>query len=195
MTFPEVERLAETRPRLGQGVTRTSEDQPAGNPALGQNATRKGIQVSRSCRTLQSNRFGWELRRAAWVGWRSGVEQSKILCCPGSCRPPFEPAKGGAASSGIVHAKSKAGAAPHSYIGLLRALGPRVGRVSAKIPTSRKGREKWGTRHGPRLILSPRSNVWVRGSHPCKERKDGAPSVEMVHTEMIKGGPPARSRP
>jgi hypothetical protein len=28
-------------------------------------------------------------------------------------------------------------------------------------------------------------------AHPCKKRKDGAPSVEMVHTEIAKGGPPA----
>jgi hypothetical protein len=25
----------------------------------------------------------------------------------------------------------------------------------------------------------------------CKKRKDGAPSVEMVHTEIVKGGPPS----
>ena len=25
----------------------------------------------------------------------------------------------------------------------------------------------------------------------CKKRKDGAPSVEMLHIEMAKGGPPA----
>ena len=29
-------------------------------------------------------------------------------------------------------------------------------------------------------------------AHPCKKRKDGAPSVEMVHTEIAKGGPPAQ---
>ena len=28
-------------------------------------------------------------------------------------------------------------------------------------------------------------------SHPCKKRKDGAPSVEMVHTQIVKDGPPA----
>jgi hypothetical protein len=28
-------------------------------------------------------------------------------------------------------------------------------------------------------------------AHPCKERKDGAPSVETLHIEMVKGGPPA----
>jgi hypothetical protein len=31
-------------------------------------------------------------------------------------------------------------------------------------------------------------------SHPCKKRKDGAPSVEMVHTQIAKDGPPARDR-
>jgi hypothetical protein len=28
-------------------------------------------------------------------------------------------------------------------------------------------------------------------AHPCKKRKDGAPSVRMVHTKIVKGGPPA----
>jgi hypothetical protein len=28
-------------------------------------------------------------------------------------------------------------------------------------------------------------------AHPCKERKGGAPSVEMVHAKIAKGGPPA----
>ena len=28
-------------------------------------------------------------------------------------------------------------------------------------------------------------------AHPCKKRKDGAPSVGMVHTKIVKGGPPA----
>jgi hypothetical protein len=28
-------------------------------------------------------------------------------------------------------------------------------------------------------------------AHPCKKRKDGEPSVEMLHIEMVKGGPPA----
>jgi hypothetical protein len=27
-------------------------------------------------------------------------------------------------------------------------------------------------------------------SHPCKKRKDGAPSVGMMHIEIVKGGPP-----
>jgi hypothetical protein len=28
-------------------------------------------------------------------------------------------------------------------------------------------------------------------AHPCKQRKDGAPSVRMVHAKIVKGGPPA----
>jgi hypothetical protein len=28
-------------------------------------------------------------------------------------------------------------------------------------------------------------------AHPCKKRKDGAPSVGLMHTETAKGGPPA----
>jgi hypothetical protein len=27
--------------------------------------------------------------------------------------------------------------------------------------------------------------------HPCKKRKDGAPSVGMVHAKIVKSGPPA----
>jgi len=27
-------------------------------------------------------------------------------------------------------------------------------------------------------------------THPCKKRKDGAPSVGMVHAKIVKGGPP-----
>jgi hypothetical protein len=26
-------------------------------------------------------------------------------------------------------------------------------------------------------------------AHPCKKRKDGAPSVGMVHAKIVKGGP------
>src|ERR1051326_7373919 len=28
-------------------------------------------------------------------------------------------------------------------------------------------------------------------THPCKERKDGAPSVGMVHAKIVEGGTPA----
>jgi hypothetical protein len=28
-------------------------------------------------------------------------------------------------------------------------------------------------------------------AHPCKKRKDGAPSVGMVRAKIVKGGPPA----
>jgi len=28
-------------------------------------------------------------------------------------------------------------------------------------------------------------------AHPCKKRKDGAPSVGMVHPKIVKGGPPS----
>src|ERR1035437_10765805 len=28
-------------------------------------------------------------------------------------------------------------------------------------------------------------------THPCKKRKEGAPSVGMVHATIVKGGPPA----
>ena len=31
-------------------------------------------------------------------------------------------------------------------------------------------------------------------AHPCKKRKDGAPSVEMLHIEMVKCGPPFKER-
>jgi hypothetical protein len=26
-------------------------------------------------------------------------------------------------------------------------------------------------------------------AHPCKKRKDGAPSVRMVHAKIVEGGP------
>src|SRR5204862_7059834 len=32
-------------------------------------------------------------------------------------------------------------------------------------------------------------------AHPCKKRKDWAPSVEMVHAKIVKGGPPACNFP
>ncbi len=28
-------------------------------------------------------------------------------------------------------------------------------------------------------------------THPCRKRKDGAPSVRIVHARIIEGGPPA----
>jgi len=31
-------------------------------------------------------------------------------------------------------------------------------------------------------------------AHPCRKRKDGAPSVGMVHAKIVKGGPPARRK-
>ena len=31
----------------------------------------------------------------------------------------------------------------------------------------------------------------MRGTHPCKERKDGAPSFGLAYTEILKGWPPA----
>jgi hypothetical protein len=34
-----------------------------------------------------------------------------------------------------------------------------------------------GGQHGPQLISQRTQTVWVRGTHPCKERRDGAPSV------------------
>jgi hypothetical protein len=40
----------------------------------------------------------------------------------------------------------------------------------------------------PNKIDSTRSNT----THPCKKRKDGAPSVEMVHAKIVKGRLPAR---
>jgi len=30
-------------------------------------------------------------------------------------------------------------------------------------------------------------------AHPCRKRKDGAPSVGMVHAKIIEGGPPSNS--
>jgi hypothetical protein len=35
----------------------------------------------------------------------------------------------------------------------------------------------------------------MRVAHPCKERKDGAPFVEVVHTNITKGGPAPRDSP
>jgi hypothetical protein len=32
-------------------------------------------------------------------------------------------------------------------------------------------------------------------AHPCKKRKDGAPSAGMVHAKFVKGGPAPRVRP
>jgi len=29
-------------------------------------------------------------------------------------------------------------------------------------------------------------------AHPCKQRKDGAPSVGMVHAKIVEGGPSAK---
>jgi hypothetical protein len=50
-----------------------------------------------------------------------------------------------------------------------------------------------------RLIPSLRNKSYSTGiidAHPCKQkRKDGAPSVEMLHIEMVKGGPPADKSP
>ena len=41
----------------------------------------------------------------------------------------------------------------------------------------------------PTSKLNPIGSI---AAHPCKERKDGAPSDEMAHTEhRSKGGPPA----
>src|ERR1700730_11239814 len=36
-------------------------------------------------------------------------------------------------------------------------------------------------------------SVRSRNPHPCKKRKDGAPSVGMVHAKIVKAGPPAIS--
>jgi hypothetical protein len=45
-----------------------------------------------------------------------------------------------------------------------------------------------GGQHGPRLIpVSEAPTAWVRGSHPCKERKDGAPFVVMVSKKPNEG--------
>src|ERR1700674_551928 len=34
----------------------------------------------------------------------------------------------------------------------------------------------------------------IIAAHPCKKRKDGAPSVEMLQIEMVKDGPPANAK-
>jgi hypothetical protein len=44
--------------------------------------------------------------------------------------------------------------------------------------------------HAPGALMGRRNKSNSRGSiatHPCKERKDGAPSLEMVHAEIRKG--------
>jgi hypothetical protein len=46
-----------------------------------------------------------------------------------------------------------------------------------------------GGKHG-RVFQTKVPSVEVRGSHPCKRRKDGAPSTEMVHA-VFKDEPPA----
>jgi hypothetical protein len=53
------------------------------------------------------------------------------------------------------------------------------------------GHENTGARG---LIPSLRNKSYGTGiiaAHPCKKRKDGAPSVEMPHIQMVKGGPAA----
>ena len=44
------------------------------------------------------------------------------------------------------------------------------------------------------LITSPQQNQRTRSiaAHPCEKRKDGAPSVGIVHAKIVKGGPPAK---
>ena len=41
--------------------------------------------------------------------------------------------------------------------------------------------------------LSPTKSNSTRSiaAHPCEKRKDGAASVGMVHSKIVKGGPPA----
>jgi len=39
-------------------------------------------------------------------------------------------------------------------------------------------------------VLATTSDVCVRGTHPCKVRKDGAPSFVVIPAKT-KGGPPA----
>ena len=47
-----------------------------------------------------------------------------------------------------------------------------------------------GGQHGP--LFKPRSpGAEVRGAHPCKRRKDGARSLEMMRAE-ITAEPPAQ---
>ena len=42
-------------------------------------------------------------------------------------------------------------------------------------------------------LNSTTPDLWVRGSHPCKKRKDGAPSVVVISAKP-KGRPPACER-
>jgi hypothetical protein len=53
-------------------------------------------------------------------------------------------------------------------------------------------------RHGSCLISRPESRFQRRFlgcRHPCRKRKDRAPSVEMAHAKIVKAGAPARKYP
>ena len=41
-----------------------------------------------------------------------------------------------------------------------------------------------------RLYIRKQISAGSIAAHPCKNRKDGAPSLEMVHSEIVKLGHP-----
>ena len=54
-------------------------------------------------------------------------------------------------------------------------------------------RTKAGVGNGFDQVSTTKSNSTRSiAAHSCRKRKDGAPSVGMVHTKIVKGGPPAR---
>jgi hypothetical protein len=55
-----------------------------------------------------------------------------------------------------------------------------------------EGRESEMPRQAFDRVSTTKSNrTRSNAAHPCKERKDGAPSAGMVHAKIVRGGPPA----
>ena len=68
----------------------------------------------------------------------------------------------------------------------LRRVGPELVEGAAEMPAPS------GFDH----VSTTKSNSTRSiAAHPCKKRKDGAPSVEMVGAKIVKGGPPACNFP
>ena len=63
----------------------------------------------------------------------------------------------------------------------------------SKKAKKRKARAEPSTTNAYAMGLgrTDKSCVGSIAAHPCKERKDGAPSVGIVRAEIVKGGPPA----
>jgi hypothetical protein len=59
--------------------------------------------------------------------------------------------------------------------------------------------QRWATRQragttnacATDFVRKNKSCVSSIATHPCKERKDGPPSVRMMYTRVVEGGPPA----